>query len=395
MLARRLRAGGVAEILQWRGVKMNILFFNSNAIAPDRGGIERWTDSICVELEKRGNACFYLAAKPVWKEFADPVRQSFLPNSKNLCCRANAEFFEELLVEKKIDRVLFLWADGKRFPFAKICRELRIPVIAAIHTDPEFYLSRFRGNGVLKKVKRFLRFRRQAKIYKHNADCCAVTVLLSPNFIPEFLRHFPAGKSSGKIVAIPNMCASSGEQIDFSAKKKELLFVGRMEMSVKQPQLLLQIWKNLQDRFPDWTLRMVGGAHDFEKVKELARTLELKRVFFEGFQKPQKYYRDAAIFCLTSAYEGFPSVLVEAADGGCALVAFESFASVHDIIDDGENGVLVPAFDLEKYAEKLAELMSDPELRERLAMAAHAGVRRFSKERITDIWLNLLEEVGK
>ena len=368
----------------------NILFFFCNAVAPDKGGVERWCASARVDFESRGNAVFYLAAKPVWKDFADAERQFFLPNAKNFDCAENAAFFEKLLRERQISVVLFLWADGKRFPFARQAEKLGVPVVAAIRTDPCFYEQRLRGNGLVARVKRFLRFRRQAKIYRANAAVCATTVLLSENFVPGFLKHFPPG-AAPRIVAIPNPSAYEGVPVDFSAKKRELLFVGRMETRVKQPQLLLEIWKKLQSRFPEWTLRMVGGGFDFDAVKAHAGTLGVERVAFEGFQKPAPFYRDAAIFCMTSAYEGFPNVLVEAAAFGCVPVAFDSFAAVHDIISDGENGALVPAFDTDKYAETLAALMSDSALRERLARAAQRGIERFSRARILERWEKLFE----
>ena len=120
------------------------------------------------------------------------------------------------------------------------------------------------------------------------------------------------------------------------------------------------------------------------------RVLVLERVRFEGFQNPEPYYRDASIFCMTSAYEGLPMVLIEAASFGCVPVAFESFAAVRDIISAGENGCLVPAFDLDAYAETLARLMSDDALRERLAQIPE----KFSPEKIGAQWEALFREIA-
>ena len=370
----------------------NILLFFCNAIAPEKGGVERWCASVRGDFEARGNGVFYLAAKPVWKEFADAERQSFLPNPKKFACAENAAFFEILLREKNIRVVLYLWADGKRFPFAREAARRGVPVVAAIRTDPCFYERRLRGNGALMRVKRLLRFRRQAKIYRANAAVCAATVLLSEGFVPGFLKHFPKG-AAPRVLAIPNPSAYEGVPVDFAAKKKELLFVGRMETRVKQPQLLLDAWRKIRARFPEWRLRMVGGGFDFDAVKAHAARFGAERVHFEGFCNPEPYYRDAAIFCMTSAYEGFPNVLVEAAAFGCVPVAFDSFAAVRDIIDDGENGFVVPAFDTDAYAETLARLMRDDALRERLARAARRDVARFARSRILERWERLFAEI--
>jgi len=371
---------------------MNILFLHSLAIAPDKGGIERVTATLADEFAARGNGVFYLAAKPTWAEFSDRSRQFFLPDAKHFASQENAEFFEKFLAERAIDVAVFQWADGKRFPFGEICKKRGVPVVAAIHTDPCFYEQRLRGNGLATRFKRWLRFRRQAKIYRENAACCATTVLLSERFLPGFLNHFPSG-TKPEVCAISNPLTYENSAVDWAVKKNELLFVGRMETAVKQPQLLLQAWAKIRVRFPNWTLRMVGGGYDFDAVKALAKTLGTERIVFEGFQNPKTFYRNAAIFCMTSAYEGFGMVLAEAASFGCVPVAFESFAAVHDLITDGENGRLVPAFDVGQYAATLAELMENSERRKSLAAAAFRDSARFSKKEIAGRWLNLLNNL--
>jgi len=220
---------------------------------------------------------------------------------------------------------------------------------------------------------------------------CDRFVVLSDSFIPLVWasKIFPK-----KVVAISNPASFPRAEVDFSQKKRELLFVGRMENGQKRVDLLLKIWAKLEARFPDWSLRLVGDGNDLPANKKLAESLGLRRAFFEGFQNPEKYYREASIFCMTSAYEGFGMVLVESAAFGCVPVAFDSFAAVRDIISDGENGVLVPAFDLDAYAEKLAQLMSDDALRERLAQTALSQIpEKFSPKKIVAKWENLFAEI--
>lgn len=78
---------------------------------------------------------------------------------------------------------------------------------------------------------------------------------------------------------------------------------------------------------------------------------------------------------------------------GCVPMAFDSYASVHDIIADGDNGYIIPAFDEEEYARKLDMLMSDEDLRMRMAAKGRESVKRFNPETIAQQWIELFENL--
>ena len=79
----------------------------------------------------------------------------------------------------------------------------------------------------------------------------------------------------------------------------------------------------------------------------------------------------ASIYALSSRFEGFPLVLVEAMSKGMACVAFDCPTGPADIIDDHRNGLLVPAKDVEGLTAALMEMVEDEELRRRCGDAAH------------------------
>ena len=108
---------------------------------------------------------------------------------------------------------------------------------------------------------------------------------------------------------------------------------------------------------------------------------------------PEDYYKTASVFCMTSAMEGMPMVIEEAAAFGCVTMAFDAFESIFDMISNGENGVLIKAFDVDAYSITLKELIENEELRIHLAMNAKRDVERFSPERIMDEWERLFDEV--
>ena len=383
---------------------MNILFLLASAVTNVcRGGIERATEVLARELTRRGNGVRIL----VWQGAPDAsveFPQRVFPCETPRAAPLNRALFERTLREEKIDLVVFQCGAGWKFPFPKEIRALGVPVVSVIHTTPDSFEARYRVkySGLARWWNTWTKRWRQARKYRFNYDCCARTVVLSESHRSVLEKFLTREQISGKkIAAIGNMATyPSVPADDISDKKKEVLFVGRMSFAEKRPDLLLRVWTKLQTDFPDWSLRFVGDGDCLPELKRLAGTLGAERVSFEGFCDPAPYYREASIFCMTSAYEGLPMVLLEAASFGCVPVAFDSFAAARDIIDDGENGRLVPAFDLDDYAETLARLMSDDALRERLAKNALAQIpEKFSPEKIGDAWealfRKLLAEKGR
>lgn len=377
---------------------MNILFLLASTLTTIcRGGIERSTEVLARELTRRGNGVRIL----VWRGEPDAsveFPQSVFPQMKPHGAAENRKFFARLLREEKIDVVVFQCGAGWRFPFPSEARACGVPVVSVIHTVPDSFKARYRVkySGLSRWWNTLTKRWRQARKYRFNYDCCARTVVLAEALKPTLEKFLTRSQiAEGRIAAIGNAATyACVPEAELSRKKKELLFVGRMSFVEKRPGLLLRVWTKLQTAFPEWSLRFVGDGDYLSELKRLARELGIERVSFEGFCNPAPFYRDAAIFCMTSAYEGFPMVLLEAAAFGCVPVVFNSFAAARDIIDDGENGALVPAFDVDAYAEKLAVLMRDDALRERLAKNALAQIpAKFSPQKIGDAWEKLFERV--
>jgi len=119
----------------------------------------------------------------------------------------------------------------------------------------------------------------------------------------------------------------------------------------------------------------------------------LTNIYFEGFQSPEIYYDRASVFCMTSAFEGFGLVLVEAMAYGCIPFAFKSYPNVVDIIDDNENGELISPFLTDEYAEKLSKLMDNEDQIQIMANNAKIKSDKFRIEIIGNMWLQLFKSV--
>lgn len=151
------------------------------------------------------------------------------------------------------------------------------------------------------------------------------------------------------------------------------------------------MWHKLYLQFPEWSLKIVGGGDELITIKEMSRKLGLDRISFEGFKDPTNAYQTASIFCMTSAFEGFPMVLPEAMQNGVVPVIFDSYLSAKDLIVDGESGFLIKPFDLDDYCFKIRLLINDHELRYKMAKTAFFKAQEFSISNIGAVWLTLLK----
>jgi mannosyltransferase len=133
----------------------------------------------------------------------------------------------------------------------------------------------------------------------------------------------------------------------------------------------------LLPRYPDFSAVMVGAvvaeqtgfAHDLKKRIEAAGLASRIILTGElGIEEVQRWYRRLTIYAFTSRNEGFGLTLIEAMAAGAALVAARAGAA-ELVVEDGVNGVLVPAGDADALAAALEPLMRDP------AAAAAMGAR--------------------
>ena len=96
---------------------------------------------------------------------------------------------------------------------------------------------------------------------------------------------------------------------------------------------------------------------------------------------------------MVSAYEGWGLTITEAQQCGCVPIAFDSFGAIHDIIDSGKNGIIVPEGNINEYAAQLKRLMNNPDELKRLSDNAREDCLRFSRENIAKQWKTLLESL--
>ena len=219
-------------------------------------------------------------------------------------------------------------------------------------------------------------------------------MLLTKSYIQLF-QEYGKFKDDKKFSVIPNALSLLDilEKSEYeSNKKKVVLVVARMDEIQKRISLVLRIWKDIchNEKAKDWELKIAGEGIYLERYRNYAKENELKNIEFLGRVNPVPYYREASIFMMTSRSEGFPLTLNEAMQYGVVPLAFDSFESIRDIINDGENGYIIPEMNMETYSDKLLGLMTDDQHRRDMAMNALDSCKRYLPERIGDMWWKLL-----
>ena len=182
---------------------------------------------------------------------------------------------------------------------------------------------------------------------------------------------------------------------EISQKKKEIIYVGRLDNNQKRIDRILLTWSILMNKFPDWSLLIIGDGKDREMLECKSSELGLQRVSFEGFQQPIDYYKRAEILMLTSDFEGFPLVLAEAMSFGVVPCVYGSYSAVYDIINNNRNGIVLQynenGYNAKEMAIRMSELMSDSILYNKMAQEAIKTSRNYSIEKIYYQWMNIFQ----
>lgn len=243
-----------------------------------------------------------------------------------------------------------------------------------------------------RSIYRFVTGRSMRYVYRHSDSY----VLLSERFRKNFIS-FTKEKKDSKIVVIPNPITLDANNYTYNPtnKKNYVLYVGRIESVVKRVDRVVEVWSLLEKHYPDWQLYIVGDGDGLQAIKTIAKLKQLNNIHFEGFQDPKDYYEKASILLLTSDFEGFGLTLVEGMKFGVVPIAYGSYASVDDIIEDNYNGCIVRPikgnFSAGAMCKKLELLMSDSSFRIKLAHNTINIEKKFDLSKIVKLWEQLFE----
>jgi glycosyltransferase involved in cell wall biosynthesis len=260
---------------------------------------------------------------------------------------------------------------------AKLLSGIRCKLIISEHTHPSVNLDNERFGWI---TKLFMRY-----VYPYSDTIIAV----SGGIKRDLMKNF--NLSDNKIALIYNpvdlreIQMLSRETVDhpwFHDNIPVIISAGRLTKQKGYPYLIKAF--SLARRSLSCRLMILGEGKDKERLIAMTRELGIARdVEFLGFREnPFRYMAKASLFVLSSLYEGFGNVIVEAMALGLPVISTDCPSGPSEIIHDGKNGLLVPVQDEQALAMAITEVLTNKALRERLAIEAKRKSEVFALEKI-------------
>lgn len=249
--------------------------------------------------------------------------------------------------------------------------DIKTPIVTMLHGNPSYYWNHS-----------------SFSIYKSAVEKSTVIQVLLPEFVEEarqYVKDVP-------LVVIPNIAPQYDESADI--RQRKIINVARLDPQ-KNPELLVRAFALLKDEFPDWVCEWWGETSVnpilTKKIENLIEKEGLEsRFLLKGVTDdvPSKL-RDASIFAFPSVFEGFGIALAEGLAMGLPAVGCKNCPAVNTLIRDGENGLLTDSTP-EGYAEALARLMKDEDLRYRLGRQGKEDMKAYSADFVWSSWEKLI-----
>ena len=199
-------------------------------------------------------------------------------------------------------------------------------------------------------------------------------------------------KRAKRVEVIPNF--STMEIAQYSdCTQKRVIAVGRLEWE-KGFGRLMEIWKIVSMRHPDWHLDIYGEGQMHDTLLKLIKLYKIDRVAINTFTHDiSTEYAKSSICVVTSYFEGFSLVLLEALKHGVPCVAYGCPYGPESIIEDARCGFLVHNGEKRLFAERVCRLIEDQELRSLFSAAAIERSKAFNTDVIMNQWDDLFKSL--
>jgi len=385
---------------------MNILFFMNHYPDSRNGGIENVTRMLSEKFKQYGhNVDVAFLSKSEFDNSDNSVFRKVSQANQGDICKTIRDWISIYKIDIIINRCVICAspilreAIGKSNcklvttynnkptlkppTFAELWRNNQISLITKLLCSATYPLFYVRSKGRLRE--------RHQKSYVVSDK----TILLSQRYVSEYSELMRIDSSRIEVKNNPIRDTLIIGEEELLRKQKTVLMVTRLDETQKCVIKALKIWKSVSTKHHDWTLKIIGNGPDENSIKRYVTTNDIKNVEFIPACNPDCHYKEASIFLMTSRNEGWPNTINEAMRVGCVPVVISTFSAVFDMIDSGNDGVIIPSTDNEIFESisALEMLISNSNTRMKMAENAIVKTERLSIQCIADEWISLLEEL--
>ena len=180
--------------------------------------------------------------------------------------------------------------------------------------------------------------------------------------------------------------------------EKRVIAVGRLDYQ-KGFDRLIEAWALVQQNpaCRSWRLDIFGQGEWQEMLEEMIRERDLGQT--AQINPPSKQigeeYAASSILVMSSHYEGFPMVMIEAMACGVPVVSYDFKCGPRDIIREGDNGLIIPEGDISALAEGICRLIQEEELRRSMSMKAQEVTTTYSEDKVMRRWITLFNSMAR
>lgn len=265
-----------------------------------------------------------------------------------------------------------------KFDFVGLLLKLKgsIPLVVESHTL--CYSEKMDGSSLLRRL--------HVWSFKRNVSKVETVVSLTEGDADDW-RYI-----NTNVYVIPNIVHLSDSHLQATLKDRVVIYVGRFS-SQKDIQSLLDIWNLVNEKHPDWQLRIYGDGELKEQYMPIIQGMDANIHVFPPTPAIMEKYFESSILILTSLYEPFGLVLPEAMSCGLPVVAFDCPYGPAEIITDGVDGFLIKNRDIQAFADRVCQLIEDKELRRRMGQNGIVSSLRYRADVIMPKWINLFEKL--
>lgn len=193
-----------------------------------------------------------------------------------------------------------------------------------------------------------------------------------------------------KITVIPNQIRINNEKSSLTAER--IIMVGRISKE-KGYERTVTVARKLQEKFPNWRIDIYGGCDDDYQtlLEELFSKNNLQNVRFHApIKNIGKEYLQSSIFLITSNFEAFGLVILEAKSYGLPVVGFRN-EGTQTLIKDKIDGFIVDT-EYEAFS-KIELLINDTQLRKNFVQKGLQNLKEFEEDKILSKWINLIDKI--